>query len=78
MVCAAGNVLLAGSPAAPNGFSAKVADFGFARCMPGRSRTSISTYGATTHQAPETLELGVMSKVSRPLAFACFAPPDAV
>ena len=59
----AGNVLLAGSPAAPNGFSAKVADFGMARCMLDRSRSPVSAYGTATHQAPETLEHGVISKV---------------
>jgi mitogen-activated protein kinase kinase kinase 11 len=58
----AANVLLTGSPAWPNGFSAKVADFGLSRSMADASRVETSTYGTITHQPPETLAQGTVSK----------------
>ena len=60
--CAA-NVLLAASPSWPNAFRAKVGDFGLSRSMVDQSRVETSTYGTTTHQPPEMLANGTISKV---------------
>jgi serine/threonine protein kinase len=59
----AANVLLAGSPSWPNGFTAKVADFGLARCMMDQSKAETATYGTATYQPPELLAHGTLSKV---------------
>ena len=55
-------MLLTGSPAWPNGFTAKVADFGLSRSMVDVSRAETSTYGTITHQPPEMLANGSVSK----------------
>jgi len=44
------------------GFAAKIADFGMARALDIRTRIQTKTYGTITHQPPETLADGVVSR----------------
>lgn len=60
------NVLLttSGSTAMQGGrgFVAKVADFGLSRCLDVKTRIQTKTYGTITHQPPETLLHGMVSR----------------
>ncbi|KAL6762194.1 kinase-like domain-containing protein [Haematococcus lacustris] len=59
------NVLLTsqGTPSAHHrGFTAKVADFGLSRCLEKVMAVQTRTYGTITHQPPETLSHGLVSR----------------
>ncbi|GFH12752.1 predicted protein, partial [Haematococcus lacustris] len=60
------NVLLTsqGTPASGGhrGFIAKVADFGLSRCLEEVMAIQTRTYGTITHQPPETLSQGIVSR----------------
>lgn len=56
-----GNVLLTSSNANTHGFTARVTDFGLARNLDVKARTSPGRYGTITHMAPETIREGELS-----------------
>mmetsp|Transcript_23522 Transcript_23522/g.51619 ORF Transcript_23522/g.51619 Transcript_23522/m.51619 type:complete len:903 (+) Transcript_23522:219-2927(+) len=51
------------------GFVAKIADFGLARCLDIKTKIETKTYGTITHQPPETLTSGIVSKAVDVYAF---------
>lgn len=61
---AAGNVLLAAAPDLPQGFRAKLGDFGLSRqLLEVRSRITTNSYGCINYLAPEVITEGRLSKV---------------
>ncbi|KIZ02534.1 Mitogen-activated protein kinase kinase kinase 11 [Monoraphidium neglectum] len=54
---------------ASRGFSAKVSDFGVARCLDHKSRVETATHGTVSHMAPEVLERGELSKAADVYSF---------
>ncbi|KIZ02098.1 putative serine/threonine-protein kinase pats1 [Monoraphidium neglectum] len=64
------NVLLKSTGTDPRGFTAKVGDFGLSiRIDPGATHISNLFQGTMTHMAPETLDLGRISRPSDVYAF---------
>ncbi|KAI8466064.1 MAG: hypothetical protein J3K34DRAFT_524825 [Monoraphidium minutum] len=64
------NVLLKSTGTDPRGFTAKVGDFGLSiRIDPGATHISNLFQGTMTHMAPETLDLGRISRASDVYAF---------
>mmetsp|Transcript_35206 Transcript_35206/g.78353 ORF Transcript_35206/g.78353 Transcript_35206/m.78353 type:complete len:865 (-) Transcript_35206:387-2981(-) len=59
MLCSAGATATVGN----RGFVAKVADFGLSRCL-DVSKITTRNYGTLTHQPPETLVNGIVSKAT--------------
>ncbi|GAX85073.1 hypothetical protein CEUSTIGMA_g12493.t1 [Chlamydomonas eustigma] len=64
----AGNVLLADKDLDRRGYIAKLTDFGFSRVTPG-SHLLTKRYGTVTHQPPELLSGGVLSRAADVYAF---------
>lgn len=54
-------MLLTSSNANAHGFTARVTDFGLARNLDVKARTSPGRYGTITHMAPETIREGELS-----------------
>eukprot|EP00884_Botryococcus_braunii_P023549 jgi/Botrbrau1/9879/Bobra.0080s0014.1 len=67
---AAGNVLLAAAPELPQGFRAKLGDFGLSRqLLEVRSRITTNSYGCINYLAPEVITEGRLSKAADVYAF---------
>ncbi|GAX75316.1 hypothetical protein CEUSTIGMA_g2761.t1 [Chlamydomonas eustigma] len=65
----AGNVLLADSALDRREFEAKLTDFGFSRVLAPEQHIYTKAYATVTHQPPELLSTGLLSKATDVFAF---------